>query len=144
MNSMPTTDLEALAFHEGLPGHHLQLSIAAELGDVPDFQRHTRFTAFSEGGACTRVSGQGNGLYQDPYSNFGRSAMELWRAARLVVDTGLHHNSGPGRRQWPTSWPTHPMPSMTASERSNANRHARAGDGLYDRQIADRRATRDG
>ena len=92
MNSMPTTDLEALAFHEGLPGHHLQLSIAAELSDVPDFQRHTRFTAFSEGwGLYSEYLAKEIGFYQDPYSNFGRLAMELWRAARLVVDTGLHY-----------------------------------------------------
>jgi uncharacterized protein (DUF885 family) len=95
MNSMPTTDLEALAFHEGLPGHHLQLSISAELGDVPDFQRHTRFTAFSEGwGLYSEYLAKEMGFYQDPYSNFGRLAMELWRAARLVVDTGLHY------KQW--------------------------------------------
>ena len=95
MNSMPTTDLEALAFHEGLPGHHLQLSIAAELGDVPDFQRHTRFTAFSEGwGLYSEYLAREMGFYEDPYSNFGRLAMELWRAARLVVDTGLHY------KQW--------------------------------------------
>ncbi|MDA9941453.1 DUF885 domain-containing protein [Luminiphilus sp.] len=92
MNSMPKTDLEALAFHEGLPGHHLQLAIAAELSHVPDFQRHTRFTAFSEGwGLYSEYLAKEMGFYQDPYSNFGRLAMELWRAARLVVDTGLHH-----------------------------------------------------
>ena len=92
MNSMPTTDLEALAFHEGLPGHHLQRAIAAELGDVPDFQRHTRFTAYTEGwGLYSEYLAHEMGFYQDPYSNFGRLAMELWRAARLVVDTGLHH-----------------------------------------------------
>ena len=95
MNSMPTTDLEALAFHEGLPGHHLQRAIAAELGDVPDFQRHTRFTAYTEGwGLYSEYLAHEMGFYQDPYSNFGRLAMELWRAARLVVDTGLHH------KQW--------------------------------------------
>jgi uncharacterized protein (DUF885 family) len=95
MNSMPKTDLEALAFHEGLPGHHLQLSIAAELNHVPDFQRHTRFTAFSEGwGLYSEYLAKEMGFYQDPYSNFGRLSMELWRAARLVVDTGLHH------KQW--------------------------------------------
>ena len=95
MNSMPKTDLEALAFHEGLPGHHLQLAIAAELSHVPDFQRHTRFTAFSEGwGLYSEYLAKEMGFYQDPYSNFGRLSMELWRAARLVVDTGLHH------KQW--------------------------------------------
>lgn len=92
MSSMPKTDLEALAFHEGLPGHHLQLAIAAELNHVPDFQRHTRFTAFSEGwGLYSEYLAKEMGFYQDPYSNFGRLSMELWRAARLVVDTGLHH-----------------------------------------------------
>jgi uncharacterized protein (DUF885 family) len=92
---MPKTDLEALAFHEGLPGHHLQLAIAAELSHVPDFQRHTRFTAFSEGwGLYSEYLAKEMGFYQDPYSNFGRLSMELWRAARLVVDTGLHH------KQW--------------------------------------------
>ena len=95
MNSMPKTDLEALAFHEGLPGHHLQLAIAAELSHVPDFPRHTRFTAFSEGwGLYSEYLAKEMGFYQDPYSNFGRLSMELWRAARLVVDTGLHH------KQW--------------------------------------------
>jgi len=92
MNSMPVTDLEALAFHEGLPGHHLQRAISAELEDVPDFQRHTRFTAFTEGwGLYSEYLAREMGFYQDPWSNFGRLAMELWRAARLVVDTGLHH-----------------------------------------------------
>ena len=95
MNSMPITDLEALAFHEGLPGHHLQRAISAELGDVPDFQRHTRFTAYTEGwGLYSEYLAREMGFYQSPWSNFGRLAMELWRAARLVVDTGLHH------KQW--------------------------------------------
>ena len=92
MDAMPITDLEALAFHEGLPGHHLQRAIAAELANVPDFQRHTRFTAFTEGwGLYSEYLARELGFYQDPYSNFGRLAMELWRAARLVVDTGLHY-----------------------------------------------------
>ena len=95
MDAMPITDLEALAFHEGLPGHHLQLSISAELEGVPDFQRHTRFTAFTEGwGLYSEFLAREMGFYQNPYSNFGRLAMELWRAARLVVDTGLHY------KQW--------------------------------------------
>ena len=91
MGSMPKTDLEALAFHEGLPGHHLQRAIAAELDEVPDFQRHTRFTAYTEGwGLYSEFLATEMGFYEDPYSDFGRLAMELWRAARLVVDTGLH------------------------------------------------------
>ena len=91
MSAMPKTDIEALAFHEGLPGHHLQRAITAELGDIPDFQRYISFTAFSEGwGLYSEYLAKEMGFYQDPYSEFGRLSMELWRAARLVVDTGLH------------------------------------------------------
>ena len=91
MSAMPKTDLEALAFHEGLPGHHLQRAITAELEDVPDLQRYLSFTAFSEGwGLYTEQLAYEMGFYEDPYSRFGQLAMELWRAARLVVDTGIH------------------------------------------------------
>ena len=92
MSAMPKTDLEALAFHEGLPGHHLQRAITAELEGVPDVQRYLSFTAFSEGwGLYTEQLAYEMGFYEDPYSRFGQLAMELWRAARLVVDTGIHH-----------------------------------------------------
>lgn len=91
MSAMPKTDLEALAFHEGLPGHHLQRAITAELKGVPDVQRYLSFTAFSEGwGLYTEQLAHEMGFYEDPYSRFGQLAMELWRAARLVVDTGIH------------------------------------------------------
>jgi uncharacterized protein (DUF885 family) len=91
MSAMPKTDLEALAFHEGLPGHHLQRAITAELKGVPDIQRYLSFTAFSEGwGLYTEQLAYEMGFYEDPYSRFGQLAMELWRAARLVVDTGIH------------------------------------------------------
>ncbi len=89
---MPTYQLEALAYHEGIPGHHFQIAISQELDGVPLFQRTARFTAFSEGwGLYTEELGKDMGFYSDPYSDFGRLAMELWRACRLVVDTGLHH-----------------------------------------------------
>lgn len=92
MRDMPTYQMEALAYHEGVPGHHLQLAIAAELTEVPEFQKFTSFTAFSEGwGLYSEKLAKDMGFYQDPYADFGRLAMELWRAARLVVDTGLHH-----------------------------------------------------
>lgn len=92
MSLMPTYQLEALAYHEGIPGHHFQLAIAQEREGVPLFQRTARFTAFSEGwGLYTEELGKDMGFYKDPYSDFGRLAMELWRACRLVVDTGLHH-----------------------------------------------------
>ena len=138
MNSMPKTDLEALAFHEGLPGHHLQLAIAAELSHVPDFQRHTRFTAFSEGwGLYSEYLAKEMGFYQDPYSNFGRLAMELWRAARLVVDTGFIINNGLESKRWRTWSRIRRMRCMTVSGLSSVISPCRAGHCLYDRQVAD-------
>ena len=92
MRDMPRYQMEALAYHEGVPGHHMQLAIAAELKDVPEFQKYSRFTAYSEGwGLYTELVPKEMGFYQDPYSDFGRLAMELWRACRLVVDTGIHY-----------------------------------------------------
>ena len=91
MSAMPTYQAEALAFHEGIPGHHMQGSIAQELEDMPAFRRHTHYTAYGEGwGLYTEHFPKEFGFYQDPYSDFGRLAMQLWRACRLVVDTGLH------------------------------------------------------
>jgi len=91
MSSMPVYQMEALAYHEGLPGHHMQISISQELEGVPKFRKYGRFTAYSEGwGLYSEYLPKEMGLYKDPYSDFGRLAMELWRAARLVVDTGLH------------------------------------------------------
>lgn len=91
MDAMPVYQMEALAYHEGIPGHHMQLSISQELEGVPSFRKYGRFTAYSEGwGLYSEYLPKEMGLYADPYSDFGRLAMELWRAARLVVDTGLH------------------------------------------------------
>ncbi len=90
MREMPIYQMEALAYHEGVPGHHLQLSINLDL-DLPAFRRYGGYTAHSEGwGLYTELLPLEMGFYENPYSNFGRLAMELWRAARLVVDTGLH------------------------------------------------------
>ncbi len=92
LRDMSKNELEALAYHEGLPGHHLQLSIQTGLGDIPPFRRFGGVTAYSEGwGLYTEELGKDMGFYTDPYSDFGRLGMELWRACRLVVDTGLHH-----------------------------------------------------
>ncbi|MCH8258238.1 MAG: DUF885 domain-containing protein, partial [Proteobacteria bacterium] len=83
--------LESLAYHEGLPGHHHQISIQQELQDVPRFRTYHGYTAYSEGWALyTELLGKEMGFYEDPYSDFGRLAAEIWRAIRLVVDTGIH------------------------------------------------------
>lgn len=91
LKSMSKTELEALAYHEALPGHHLQRAIQTELGDLPAFLKFGGVTAYSEGwGLYTEELGKDMGFYTDPYSDFGRLGMELWRACRLVVDTGIH------------------------------------------------------
>ncbi|MDM7859995.1 DUF885 domain-containing protein [Alteromonas sp. ASW11-36] len=91
MRDMPTYQMEALAYHEGIPGHHMQRAITQELEGIPDFQKYVSFTAYTEGwGLYTEELGKDMGFYADPYSDFGRLAMELWRACRLVVDTGIH------------------------------------------------------
>jgi uncharacterized protein (DUF885 family) len=93
MAQMPSYQMEALAYHEGAPGHHMQLAIMQELEGIPAFRRFGGYTAYTEGwGLYTEYFPLEFGFYSDPYSNFGRLAMELWRACRLVVDTGLHHH----------------------------------------------------
>jgi uncharacterized protein (DUF885 family) len=92
VRSQPLYRMESLAYHEGVPGHHMQRSITVELEDLPAFQRYASFTAYTEGWALyAEQLGKEMGFYTDPYSDFGRLSMELWRAVRLVVDTGLHH-----------------------------------------------------
>ncbi len=91
MQDMPTYQLQALAFHEGIPGHHMQIAIAQELEGIPSFRKYGGYTAFSEGwGLYSEYLPKEMGYYSDPYDDFGRLAMEIWRAARLVVDTGIH------------------------------------------------------
>jgi uncharacterized protein (DUF885 family) len=83
--------VEAVAYHEGLPGHHLQISIAQELTELPEFRKYQDYTAFTEGwGMYSERLGKDVGLYKDPYSDYGRLENDMWRAIRLVVDTGVH------------------------------------------------------
>lgn len=91
MAAMPTYQTEALAYHEGIPGHHMQIAIAQELKNIPKFRKFNFYTAYVEGwGLYSELLPKEIGFYKDPYSDFGRLAMELWRSCRLVVDTGIH------------------------------------------------------
>lgn len=91
MRAMPIPTLEVIAYHEGLPGHHMQISIAQELTGIPTFRTQAGYTAYSEGwGLYSETLAKEMGGYQNPYSEFGRLTSEIWRAIRLVVDTGLH------------------------------------------------------
>jgi len=84
-------NVEAIAYHEGIPGHHMQFSIAQELPDTPAFRRFSEYNAYSEGWAFyAERLGKEVGFYQDPYSEYGRLENEMWRSVRLVVDTGVH------------------------------------------------------
>ena len=92
MQDMPTYKLENLAYHEAIPGHHLQISTVLETKGMPSFRKYGGYSVYSEGWALySEALPKEVGLYKDPYSDFGRLSGELWRACRLVVDTGIHH-----------------------------------------------------
>ena len=123
MRSNPTYQLEALAYHEGIPGHHMQTAIAQELTDVPKFRKFSHaYTAYAEGwGLYSEVTPKEIGMYRDPYSDLGRLAQELWRAARLVVDTGIHNKRW--TRQQATDYLRQNTPNSEADCIDSINRY---------------------
>ena len=121
LKDMSKNELEALAYHEGLPGHHLQLSIQTQLGEVPPFRRFGGVTAYSEGwGLYSEELGKDMGFYTDPYSDFGRLGMELWRACRSWSILACITSAGVGRKRSTISPRIHPTPMVTSARRSNA------------------------
>jgi uncharacterized protein (DUF885 family) len=111
MRDLPIYQLESLAYHEGAPGHHFQIALAQELQELPMLQRLTFFSAYVEGWALyAELLGKDMGFFTDPYQDFGRLSYELFRAARLVVDTGIHDGRWTREQAIAYMMETTPMP----------------------------------
>ena len=122
MKAMPKHQLEVVAYHEGNPGHHMQISIAQELKDVPTFRTQAGFTAYSEGwGLYSELLAKEMGAYKDPYSELGRLSSEIWRAIRLVLDTGIHAKGW--TEQQAVDYFTQNSPSAAGAIRSEVQRY---------------------
>lgn len=122
MAAMPKNEMEAIAYHEGVPGHHMQISIQQELSGVPKFRTQLGFTSYAEGWALYAESlAKDMGAYQDPYTDFGRVVTEMWRAIRLVVDTGIHAKAWSEERAIAYFKENSPIPD--ASVRSEVRRY---------------------
>ena len=144
MNSMPKVELETVAYHEGIPGHHMQISIQQELSSVPMFRTQSRYTAYIEGwGLYAERLAKEMGGFDDPYSDFGRLGGEIWRAIRLVVDTGLaleRLDRAASRRLLPRQRPD--VRGASARGDPPLHRHAGPSDGVQGRHAEDPRAAR--
>lgn len=114
MNAMPTYPLEDIAYHEGWPGHHMQISIAQELTGIPRFRTQSGYSAYWEGwGLYAEALAKEMGFFTDPYNDFGRLSGELWRAIRLVVDTGIHSKGWTQRQAEDYFKANSPLPEAT-------------------------------
>jgi len=122
MKAMPKHQLEVIAYHEGHPGHHMQISIQQELQNLPTFRTQSGYTAYSEGwGLYAEFLAREMGAYKDPYSEFGRLSSEIWRAIRLVVDTGIHAKGW--TEQQAVEYFTANSPSAAGAIRSEVQRY---------------------
>jgi len=124
MTGLPKYEMESLAYHEAIPGHHMQIALAQEMSQLPRFRRFSSYTAYDEGWAlyCERLA-KDMGFYQDPYSDAGRLSSELWRACRLVVDTGIHMDDKRWTREQAIAYLTQNTPNAPGDIENSVERY---------------------